>query len=446
MAIILVSGTTSTAIQSEINSANAGDILLFPATTYTLSSAVNINKSLTLWFSGGQFNVTHNGAGFNVTASARIQALTKTTITGPRTSNAYVQGSTAFLVTGSSAGTRLSDVTIEGPFLLNQFLAGGVFGKWLASFDVRGITVRDCTYYGICLASVSYSHIDSNSVETLHPEGIASLGSRGLENAYGITATADIGTTSTPETDPVCERVWITNNRIRGVNTWTAIDTHGGQRIHVVDNDIQECYTGIYLTLAGYPGGTLVAPVDCIVRGNRLVGQYRTAGTYIFSGYGIAANGNGSGAPSAYRISITDNHVTAFGWKGSAGSASNGIGASNVVGLTINGNIVVDSGHRGMVLAGPSASAPLFGVVGSNYVQQVTAASDNGAGLEAYGPYVACTLVGGEFYAMYYALYAPSSPASGNFGLWTARAVGLTHTNFLWASNAGRIDLGATAI
>lgn len=442
MAITTVSGTTAAAIQSDITSASAGDILMFPATTYSLSTTVNVDKAITLWFTGGQFNVTHNSAAFNITASARIQALNKTTITGPRTGNAYNSSSIAFLVIGASASARVTDVTIEGPFTLNQFLAGGVFGRWLTNFNVRGIAVKDCTYYGIMLASVTNAHIDSNNVDDLHPENTGT-GAVGFENAYGISATA-ASDNSTVSADPVCDRVWITNNRIRGVKTWTAIDTHGGQRIHIVDNDIQECYTGIYVTLALYLDGTLIAPIDCIIRGNRLVGQYRTPDRY--SGYGIAANGNGAGSPSAYRISITDNHVTQFGWKGGSGSATNGIGGSNVVGLTINGNQVVDSGHRGIQLAGPNSAAPIFGTVGGNYVQQVTGASDGGAGLDASGPYVACGLEGGTFYSMTYALYAPSSPASGNFGLWTARGVALTHVSSMWASTAGRIDLGATAI
>ncbi|WP_164547455.1 MULTISPECIES: right-handed parallel beta-helix repeat-containing protein [unclassified Bosea (in: a-proteobacteria)] len=441
MAITTVTGTTSAAIQADINAAAAGDILYLPGTTYTLSTTINVNKAITLWFGGGQYNVTHNGPGFSVSAAASLRAQARTTITGPRSTNAYVSGSNAFLIAGASAAAPVQDVIVEGPFIVSQFLEGGVRGEFLRSVSIRGVTIRDCTYFGIALVSALDAHIDSNTVDGLRPEGCSALGAAGVENAYGITVTRSSGSTTTY---PIPERIWITNNRIRGVKTWHGIDTHGARKLHIVDNDVQECRDGIYLTLTD-ASGTYLPPAECVVRGNRLRGQFRTPD--LRSGWGIFVSGEGAAAPAATQVLITDNQIYQFGWKGTSGhEAAAGISAAAVAGLNIRGNQVIDCGHRGILLAGSTPATAVFGSVGGNYVQSITGVSDSGAGLESYGAYVACTLDSGTFYSMAYALHAPIAPASGNFGLWVARAIGVTHITALFSSNVGRIDLGATPI
>jgi len=441
MAIITASGTTAAAIQADISGATAGDILYLPGATYTLAATVTINKAITLWFGGGQYNVTHNGPAFSVSATASLRAQAQTAITGPRTTNAYVAGSNAFFIAGASAAAPLYDVVVEGPFIVSQFLEGGIKGEYLNSVSIRGITIRDCTYFGIALASVFDARIDSNTIDGLRPEGCTALGATGVENAYGIAITRYSGSTTT---NPIPERIWVTNNRVRGVKTWHGIDTHGGRKLHIVDNDVQDCRDGIYLTLTD-ASGTYLPPAECIVRGNRLRGQFRTPD--VRSGWGIYVSGEGAAAPAATQVLIADNQVYQFGWKGTSGhEASAGISAAAVAGLNIRGNQVVDCGHRGILIAGSTAATAVFGSIGGNYVQSITGVSDNGAGLESYGAYVACTLDSGLFYSMVYALHAPVAPASGNFGLRVARAIGVTHVTALFGSNAGRIDLGATAI
>jgi hypothetical protein len=148
--------------------------------------------------------------------------------------NAFLTSS----VVSGSATTATLRVTAANALVDDVRLRGGFVGILLRADEVvvRGCAVRDVVYAGILTLSVHDCLAIDNLVDGVRPAS----GANGW-NAYGITATNLSG-------EPISERVWIRANTVRNIPTWHGIDTHGGADIHVLDNTIEACRRGIFLT------------------------------------------------------------------------------------------------------------------------------------------------------------------------------------------------------
>ena len=165
----------------------------------------------------------------------------------------------------NAAGVTINGLTLTGP---GADIFGNAFGIYsdgtyddltvkfctITDFDFSGVfvlsssggtdititdnTIADCTYSGITVCAVG-GNILRNNIQNI---GADAEGSGSPDwNAYGIAVTGDQD--GTPSSD-----VLVQDNYVDNVPPWHGLDTHGGQRVDFIHNEVRNCARAIFIT------------------------------------------------------------------------------------------------------------------------------------------------------------------------------------------------------
>lgn len=325
-----VDGSTdnTSAINTKISNATAGDTIWFPRGTTRITGSINVTKSLKLRGEAGSViqQVTANTAGINVTASdVLIEGLD---IRGSQFS-ANSGSEHAIILNGTSAASPIQRIKVIGCTLTN-WGQNGIYAKWANDLTLENNRMFNIYYAGIHLESCLRGVIGGNIVSNIV----------GTPNAYGIALTR--AETSSLSTDPRTSDFTIVGNVIRDVTNWEGIDAHAGQRITILANAIYGCYHGIVVTRSN--NGSAVetyASFDVTVTGNTI----NSGVTDGSKGVGIIFVGATGGEKSTGVIN--GNFIKGHGEK-ALDTGTGGIFTRDTMGLVISGNTVIEGSRSGI--------------------------------------------------------------------------------------------------
>lgn len=309
----------------------AGGVCVVPKGTYKLTAQVNVTgRAVFLFEDGVTINVTHDNAGFNITASnVTFQALGRVVINGPRTAaKEHAFTSRAFTVAGALA-SRISNVRIDG-FAMQTFKYGGVRADYVDDLDVVNCEVDACTYCGILGISVNRFRFNDNEVRNIEP------GNGGIApklNAYGIGATVNVST------DPASSFGHICGNIVANVPTWAGIDTHGGAGLLIERNQVSGCRIGLDITIS-----SPVAPKNISIKGNQVYGLSTSASPPPGPLLVVAG---ASGGDFANRVVVDGNLFFGGGWWDGT-TLDHSVSIQQVSSLAFTGNVIENSNARAL--------------------------------------------------------------------------------------------------
>lgn len=246
---------------------------------------------------------------------------------------------TGICAQGASAAAAITGLLIED---CSVELVGktGILLEYVDGFRLLRCDVGDIGYAGIGTKSALNGLIDDCRIDNVPGDNAVF----GATDAYGVhfsrmAEDADL------DLYPRSTNITISNCIVSNVPAWEGIDTHGGERIQIIDNIVLGCRNGI---VAGGddPG---FGAVDITIKGNVVDSQVTdgTAGSgIILIGY---AGATGSDPAVAYTTgAIIGNTVKNHGIETTADGG--GIHVRNTLGVTIQGNIVEQPGSHGIVL------------------------------------------------------------------------------------------------
>lgn len=218
------------AIQTVLDNADPGAVVYFPPAPggrYLLSETLRIDKPLTLAGDGRTTasEIHQSSIGSALTVSSSDVTVKNLRLVGrgygPYTnaSAIYIDGQDEARIANISA----LDNHIEG--------WGGSAIRWghVSDFVIRGNHITGATYAGVLIISGFRGLIAENTVEDA---GQPLTGSP-LETAYLIVVTSIPGS-------PYSREVIIRNNHARTSPIWTGIHNHGGDRILIDSNQVDQ--------------------------------------------------------------------------------------------------------------------------------------------------------------------------------------------------------------
>lgn len=418
---------TDTAAFNKI--AAAGGTVWITKGTYYLNAQIAINAPVSVMVEAGvTIYVTHNGAGFHMTAAGpvRFAGFGRPKIIGPRTgAKEYVFGSRAFSFAGSAVA-YLPYISIEG-FDISEFKEAGVRGSFARDLRVYDNEIYNCTYAGVLGTSLLDYEYEANDVHDIEP-GYGGVAPK--LNAYGLGATIDSGG------DPVSTFGRIRSNSISNVPTWTGIDTHGGADLLVEGNRLNGCRIGMGITLAG-----TVAPDKITIRGNNVI-SLGTGGS-LKPGPTLSIAG-ASGGAFARRMVVTGNNLDGGGWwDGTTLDCS--VSIQQVMGLSFTGNVISNSNARCLGLFYQILSSQFSGNV---FDQCLVATTETPMMVQTQSTTVDVGFDGNHFATdtgvATYAFDIAAQTAGYEFGIGRGNKY-RNVTRYHSASVSNRIDLGAVA-
>lgn len=180
-------------------------------------------------------------------------------------------------------GCHLRDVTVRA------FPDTAIRCDWWIDSTITGGLLTDLTYAGIIMQSPQRVRIDGVVVSDIWRHT--------ADQAYGISITDNINTVEGRARDVIVTACNITNNKY-----WTALSTHGGERISFTNNRVIGCYRGIVYG-AGNPT-RVVAATDGLVTGNIIDG----AGAGGSAGISVVGNTNGLSSTALRSGNLIKNH------------------------------------------------------------------------------------------------------------------------------------------
>ena len=162
-------------------------------------------------------------------------------------------------VNGSPA-SPVRRLTIRNSVVSN-FGHGGIYLRSAATFVVTGNTVTDTVYAGIQVLSgaAERSPATSSAGGRLRQRGPRR---QRLWHPVSYQSTSD----------PMSADILVDGNTVETVQTWEAMDTHGGQRITFSNNIVRYSRRGVMITTG--PNGQPAA--DCRVIGNHFLAPVRS--------------------------------------------------------------------------------------------------------------------------------------------------------------------------
>lgn len=272
-----------TVIQKAVDAATAGsEIVILPARTYyNFTGIVTLNKAL--YFHGLQTSITDirqatsNTAAINITSSDVEVSHLK--LTGPQEST---QQSSEWAISahGADSSNYISNVKLHH-LDITTWGFYGIRGLFLEKFKIYKNIIQDCYSAGIGLLSVLDGEVSCNLVDDIDGDDVV-----GTE-VYGIFVSNNSGAVATY---PISKRITVSQNIVKNCTTWEALDTHGGQQISFVNNQVYDCRHGIVVTRRA-DGTTDIGPKDCVVSGNTILNENVATAD---SGPGIFLVGNSS--------------------------------------------------------------------------------------------------------------------------------------------------------
>lgn len=157
------------------------------------------------------------------------------TLDGGHTDETQANGFTAHhvgvFVSRVTFAERLSCVRLHD-LTARNFGDRAFLGQFVDDIEIKGNRVSRCGSAGITLWNARRARIADNRIENIYPGQSATDHWR--RNAYGINV-------SNWTAEGMSEDVWIENNHVSGVTSWTGIDCHNVKRAWIKGNSIREC-------------------------------------------------------------------------------------------------------------------------------------------------------------------------------------------------------------
>lgn len=254
------------ALQTWLN-ANAGRTVVLPPGTYRIDTGLTVPAGTVI-----------SGYGATLTTSQNITMLT------------------------AGSGVEILGLNFVGPGSAYNAASFGIFasgtrnGAGVAPTYGTGLVVRDCTFTNIANTPIELRYWRNASIETCVVSGagycgvstlsselvrvrnsyIASLTGEtasGELNAYGVTFTADNGSSDFTR-DPPSRDCLVSDCIIANIPTWHALDTHGGERCTFRNNIMIDCRRGAIIT-----NRTTESSKYCVVQGNLYVNTWSPTDT-----------------------------------------------------------------------------------------------------------------------------------------------------------------------
>ncbi|MFQ2347549.1 phage tail-collar fiber domain-containing protein [Aeromonas dhakensis] len=179
-----------------------------------------------------------------------------------------------------------SNIRILGNLHIEGFGQSAIIADQVTRFTCRRPFFTKCGRDGLRMYGVRRFDVEVD-VDTLAP-GFG--GDAPNFNVYGVTATRLYGSSAVPDPNMTIGRKSakgvIKFSTVRNCFTWKGLDTHGGEDIKFIANDVEGCYIPLGIDKGGTDNtnGKAVAK-NILVSGNtfsRGSGSYRRAGVTVF--------------------------------------------------------------------------------------------------------------------------------------------------------------------
>ncbi|MFC1770987.1 right-handed parallel beta-helix repeat-containing protein [Candidatus Margulisiibacteriota bacterium] len=347
------------------NSAKFNQKIIIPHGQYKISGTIIINNPVMLDGNGATLTFVNNSSqqGFRVTTSnVSIQNLIINKTTPPSPKFPDHEG---ILITGKNAKNYISNIKISGCTLFNWFKA--IDTEFVKNFRIINNNIYNCYYAGIAMHSSLEGLVNKNNIHDITADN--KYGS----NCYGIQTSKHNGT---EEKRPVSKKIIISENIIRNIPTWEALDTHGGTSISFINNIIENCRIGI-MTGSYNVKGEKRGPRRCTIKGNIIYSDE----SYIpkkHMSYGIVVHGSMDEKQTGYEIGkdniVIGNIISGYGCTAVGLGQTGAIYVYGTKRTKITNNNIIDSGVTGIFVNGDNESLD----INSNTIEKI---SKKGAGI-----------------------------------------------------------------
>jgi len=255
----------------------------------------------------------------------------------------YNTSGNAFVAYGTAgAGGGDSPTMITGPIIedvtITAWANAGIWAGYVNRMVVRNCTITTVGYAGIGGVSCDDAVIDGNYIDGVNGSGAADW--------YGIFVDRSEGTETQ---NPRSRRVKITNNTIKNVTSWEAIDTHAGQDFVISGNTITGCRFGIMVLTSDISAVESLGPYRVVVANNTING----------SSTGACITVKGVAADRGRGIIIANNVCINGGWTNDTSEGA--IRIYQVVDITVTGNTLRNSYVYGINLINDVYGATISG-------------------------------------------------------------------------------------
>lgn len=312
-----------------LDAITSGQRIVFAPGTYEMVGNPTADVSCHLDGVGATLNFTSNTASQGVLLSASDITVEGFTISGPQ--YAALNATQIGLYANGALGSELHRIKIRN-VTAHGWGYAGIILRFCHNFEVTGCRAYDAYYAGILGLSVAYGRIQDNTIDDIVADGV--VGS----NAYGIAVTKNTGSSAVY---PVSRDILIQGNIVRGVLTWEGIDTHGGYRIRVLDNLVEDCREGIQLTRYDTTAGSEAGVTESIVANNVIRRLDSSAIADADVRRGIFIGGDSASGTYAENNTITGNTIERMG---------NGIEIQFNRNTTIVGNVITGSESKSILI------------------------------------------------------------------------------------------------
>lgn len=342
------------AIQAAIDASSGGTLVGKSGEVYSCVGLVSVTSAITIRHASFVFWTDAIDQGFFVNASnVKFKAVV---ITGPQ-STVDTGSQRGIYALGADSSNYLTGLEVSGCTIAN-FGGDGVRLGYAEDFNIFGNSITSVVEHGILVTSALGGSIYDNDISGVGLIGLSS---------YGIQATRSDGTLVDR---PRSKNVRIFSNTIQRVKYWEGIDTHGGENIHIYDNDIIDCMIGIAMTRV--TGVVDLGCINCTAHNNRIINETLPVAS-------VRAGIQCVGDLTEYSTGchITDNTIARYGDNTAFGTdTSTAIYCYANENLLISGNIVKDSGSSaiGIIYMGENI------VVDNNLIDDLNPTT-NGAGI-----------------------------------------------------------------
>ncbi|MGL4480864.1 MAG: hypothetical protein ACRCVK_21905 [Aeromonas veronii] len=281
-----------------------------------------------------------------------------------------------------------SNIQILGKLHIEGFGQSAIIADQVTRFTCRRPFLTQCGRDGLRMYGVRSFDIEVD-VDTMSP---GFDGDYPNFNVYGVTATRLYGTSAVPDPNLTIGRKSakgvIKFSTIRNCLTWKGLDTHGGEDIKFIANDVEGCYIPIGLDKGGINDTNGKAPIkNILVSGNTLkrgAAQYRRAGVTVF--------GHNGTDQIAEDIKIINNTFDGVGGNDIDGA----LVFSNVKKFKAHGNTYTRAPRAAINLQGVCTGFDIYGETFDTPLRYVTISVTNGGSGYTSRPTVTVTGGGGS--------------------------------------------------
>lgn len=253
--------------------------------TYAANAQILVDRPVTVSGYGATLRARGPATAFRIASSyVTVEGLT---IVG-NGAGVYKAAERGILSLGTAenphVGCHLRDVTVR------EFPDTAIRCDWWTDSTITGGRLHDLAYAGMILQSAQRVRVSGVVVEDVWRHT--------ADQCYGISVTDSVNTVEGRSRD-----VTVDGCTVRNVEHWTALSTHGGERISFTNNRVVGCYRGIVYG-AGNPT-RVVAATDGLVTGNIIDG----AGAGGSAGISVVGNTNGLSSTALRSGNLIKNHA-----------------------------------------------------------------------------------------------------------------------------------------